>query len=90
MSEALGKRIKGLRKLKGWTQLSLAQNLGVSVSLLSNIERGRKEPTPSMLERLSQAMNVPGEELFFLPEKKEKEISPPGIDEVSKKDETSK
>ncbi len=64
---ALGKRIKALRRLKRMTQQQLADRLDLSPSLLSNIERGVKEPKPELLERMAAILNVPREELFLLP-----------------------
>lgn len=64
---ALGKRIKALRRLKRMTQQQLADRLDLSPSLLSNIERGVKEPKPELLERMAAMLNVPREELFLLP-----------------------
>ncbi len=41
----LGKRIKALRKAKGWNQDDLAQHAGFGRTYISNIERGRKNPS---------------------------------------------
>ena len=75
MSVQLGKRIRGLRRLKGLTQQKLAYELNVSVSFLSNIERGIKKPQPDLLEKLAQTLSVPGDELFFFPDKEQKTAS---------------
>ena len=63
----LGKRIKALRRLKRMTQQQLADRLDLSPSLLSNIERGVKEPKPELLEKMAATLNVPREELFLIP-----------------------
>jgi len=70
LSLKLGRRIKGLRRLKGFTQQKLAHELDISVSLLSNIERGIKKPQPELLEKFVEVLEVSAEELFFLPKKK--------------------
>lgn len=67
MSVELGRRIKGLRRLKGFTQQELAEQVNISVSLLSNIERGLRKPKPLLLEQVAHTLNVPAEELFLLP-----------------------
>lgn len=67
MSVELGRRIRGLRRLKGFTQQELADQVNISVSLLSNIERGLRRPKPLLLEQVALTLDVPAEELFFLP-----------------------
>ncbi len=66
MSVELGKRIKGLRRLKGFTQQELAERINVSVSSLSNMERGIRKPKPFLLENIARALDVPPEELFLV------------------------
>lgn len=66
MSAALGRRIKALRRLKLVTQQELAQQVNISVTMLSNIERGAKKPSPQLLEKIAQHLKISGEELFFL------------------------
>ena len=41
-AEKWGRRIRAFRKLKGYTQESFAKDLGISVSVLGEIERGNK------------------------------------------------
>ena len=67
MSEQLGRRIRALRRLKRFTQQELAAKMNISVSILSNIERGRYTPKPQFLEKLADNLGVSGEELFILP-----------------------
>lgn len=62
--KALGRRIRGLRRLKRVTQQQLARRINLSASQLSNIERGIKEPKPELLEKMAAALNIPREELF--------------------------
>lgn len=68
MSVALGRRIKALRRLKRVTQQELATRLDLSVTLLSSIERGLKEPSPQLLERIARELGVAREELFIIKE----------------------
>lgn len=67
MSIKLGRRIRGLRRLKGFTQQELAEKIDISVSMLSHIERGLKKPRPYLLEKVASTLRVPPEELFLLP-----------------------
>ncbi len=63
----LGMRIRALRRLKRMTQQELAGELSLSASQLSNIERGVKDVTPELLEKMAKALDVPREEFFVLP-----------------------
>jgi transcriptional regulator with XRE-family HTH domain len=66
MSAALGRRIKALRRLKLVTQQELAQQVNISVTMLSNIERGAKSPPPQLLEDIAYQLKISGDELFIL------------------------
>lgn len=68
MSQRLGLRIKALRRLKRVTQQELANMIGISVTTLSYIERGRKEPSPQLLEKIALQLDIPREELFIIGE----------------------
>ncbi|MGI6308448.1 MAG: helix-turn-helix domain-containing protein [Dethiobacteria bacterium] len=68
VKNALGRRIRALRRLKRVTQQQLAQQINLSASQLSNIERGVKEPNPELLEKMAAALNVPREEFFGVSE----------------------
>ncbi len=68
MYQRLGLRIRALRRLKRVTQQELASMIKISVTTLSCIERGRKTPSPQLLERIARQLDVPGEELFMISE----------------------
>ncbi len=68
MSELLGRRLRALRRLKRFTQQDLASQVGVSVSMLSSIERGGKYPRVDLIRKIARVLNVPVEEFFILPE----------------------
>lgn len=53
-----GRRIRAFRKLKGYTQEGLANKLGVSVSVLGEVERGNRMPTHEFIEEVASALNV--------------------------------
>ncbi len=71
----LGMRIRALRRLKRMTQQELAGELELSASQLSNIERGVKEATPELLEKMAKALDVPREEFFVLPDTSSKQMT---------------
>lgn len=68
-TEQWGRRIRAFRKLKGFTQERLANQLGVSVSVLGEVERGSRPPTDELLEEISKALHISTDELCP-PEKK--------------------
>ena len=51
-AEKWGRRIRAYRKLKGFTQESFSKELGVSVSILGEIERGNRLPAVDCLREL--------------------------------------
>lgn len=64
VSQVLGKRIEYLRKSKGWSQLELALESEVNKNYLCDLEKGRRNPSLEILERIADALNVSLEELF--------------------------
>ncbi|PLR78911.1 XRE family transcriptional regulator [Bacillus canaveralius] len=62
-AEKWGRRIRAFRKLKGFTQDGFAKGLGVSVSILGEIERGNRMPTEEFLHRAAHLLNINREEL---------------------------
>ena len=60
----LGKRIKSLRKSKGYTQERLAEIIDINAKYLAGIERGEANPTLALLQRLSLGLEIPLPELF--------------------------
>ncbi|GMB10043.1 DNA-binding XRE family transcriptional regulator [Thermolongibacillus altinsuensis] len=62
-AERWGKRIRAFRKLKGYTQESFAKHLGISVSILGEIERGNRLPTDQLLQTIAERLNVSIDEL---------------------------
>ena len=59
----LVKRIRLFRLLNDLTQIDLSRQSGVPASQISLIERGHLLPSPRDLESLSQALDVPAEEM---------------------------
>lgn len=62
-AEKWGRRIRAFRKLKGYTQESLAKDLGVSVSVLGEIECGNRLPTEQFLDKVAKLLNITVDEL---------------------------
>lgn len=62
----IGTAIKNLRQQKGLKQIDFAVKCGLSQSYLSSIEKGRKEPTLSILKQIANALSIPMPVLVFL------------------------
>lgn len=62
---SLSEYIREMRKRKDWSQRDLATASGISNAEISRIESGkRKEPSPSVLKAIANALNVPVEEVL--------------------------
>lgn len=61
----LGIRIAILRISKGWSQVELARQIGVSASAVGMYEQGRREPSLGLLVRLAQEFGVPTDYLLM-------------------------
>jgi len=70
---AVGAKIKALRKEQNLTQPKLAEKIERSVDTLSNLERGISLPNFETLERLSAALNVPVRDFFPASAEEEKD-----------------
>lgn len=57
-AEKWGRRIRAFRKLKGYTQEGFAESLGVSVSILGEVERGNRMPTDKFVEQVADLLQV--------------------------------
>jgi transcriptional regulator with XRE-family HTH domain len=62
-AEKWGRRIRAFRKLKGYTQEGFARDIGISVSILGEVERGNRVPSHELLNEVARALNVSIEEL---------------------------
>jgi transcriptional regulator with XRE-family HTH domain len=59
--EAFGRRLRARRVTAGLSQRSLAQRSGLSVRMISDLERGRTRwPYPDSLRRLADALDLAG------------------------------
>ncbi|MBT1687396.1 helix-turn-helix domain-containing protein [Dawidia soli] len=62
----LGKQIQSLRKSKSLTQEDFARECEITQTYLSQIENNQKEPTISVLKKISSVLKVPLPILFYL------------------------
>jgi len=54
-----GRNIRSLRRQKGLTQEKMAELAGINPKYLGEIERGIKNPTALVVQRLASALGVP-------------------------------
>ncbi len=62
--KALGKRIRELRKAKGFSQEDLAYEADIPLSQIGRIERGEINPTVSTIATIASALQVSFQEIF--------------------------
>ena len=60
----LGKNIKLARLNRQYSQALLAEKADISITFLSNIERGLKYPKPAVLSQIAENLGVEVYELF--------------------------
>jgi transcriptional regulator with XRE-family HTH domain len=56
---SVGRQLRGMRQRRRWTLQDLANGTGLSVGMLSQIERGLSSPSIRTLQRLAEAFGVP-------------------------------
>ena len=54
----LGRNVRRLREAKGWSQEEYADRAGIHRTYVSDIERGRRNPTISVVEKLAGPLEV--------------------------------
>lgn len=59
----LGANVRRIRERKGWSQDALSEVSGLHRTYISGIERGVRNPTVAIVQRLAAALQVPIEEL---------------------------
>ena len=64
IEKQLGMRIKYLRTKKHWSQEDLALEANVNKNYISDLERGTRNPTIKVLEKIANALEINLEELF--------------------------
>ncbi len=68
MTAQLNKVLRLIRIFHDLKQKKLAEKLGISKSLLSEIESGKKTPTLSVLNRYAEVFQVPVSSIIFFSE----------------------
>lgn len=63
-AEGVGRRVRAVRKLAGWTQDRLAQHAHVSTSLVKAVEQGRVPASPAFVATAAHALGVSVHDLY--------------------------
>jgi len=58
ITERFGIRLRVFRQKQGWTQVVMAEKVGIDRSYISDMERGKKNVCLPTLEILAQAFGV--------------------------------
>jgi transcriptional regulator with XRE-family HTH domain len=61
----LGNAVKELRKKRGLTQGNFCEEIGITQSYLSQVEKGHKEPSIDVLKKIADALGTPMPVLFW-------------------------
>jgi len=64
--ETIGQRLARLRKEQGYSQVELAEKIGLTQSLVSDYERGRLRLNAEMLARFALALGVSADAIIGL------------------------
>lgn len=54
----LGRNVRRLREEKGWSQEAFADEAGIHRTYVSDIERGARNPTITVVEKLAKPLGV--------------------------------
>jgi transcriptional regulator with XRE-family HTH domain len=54
----LGKRLRALRKQRGWTQVYMAEHVGLDRSFISDLENGKREVCIRNLQILARSFDI--------------------------------
>ncbi|WP_420631747.1 helix-turn-helix domain-containing protein [Candidatus Leptofilum sp.] len=71
IDEAFAKVLRELRVSKGFSQESLAQEVGIHRTYVSQLERGLKSPSLKTLYKIAYVLEVPLSEIMTLIEKQQ-------------------
>jgi len=64
LKEKFGYKIKNLRELKGWSIEYLANISNIDRTYISDIEKGKRNVSLLIIEKLSKALEITIQELF--------------------------
>ncbi|MEZ5735561.1 MAG: helix-turn-helix transcriptional regulator [Novosphingobium sp.] len=54
----LGRNVRRLREERGWSQEDYADRAGIHRTYVSDIERGKRNPTVTVVEKLAKPLEV--------------------------------
>ncbi|GGE95226.1 helix-turn-helix domain-containing protein [Sphingomonas prati] len=60
----LGRNVRRLREAKGWSQEAFAHEADIHRTYISDIERGARNPTIMVVEKLAHSLGVTAGELL--------------------------
>lgn len=63
MNQIVGKRVSDFLEDKGWTQVKLANKMGVSRQIMNNIIQGKKNITVAEVKSIAEVLQVDVEDL---------------------------
>lgn len=63
-AERFGRRVRAFRKLKRLQQVELAKRVEISTTSLGRIERGEKRPSPELMTKIAEQLNINEKELI--------------------------
>ena len=64
VEQMIGDRIQKIRQSKGYTQLQLAERIGLSTNYLSDIERGKSSARLDKLVAIMNALECSADDIF--------------------------
>lgn len=64
IQDVLARNVRVFRELKGWSQEELAERADVHRTYVSQVERGLRNPTIVIVERLAKALKITASDLL--------------------------
>jgi len=64
IQDVLARNVRVFRELKGWSQEELAERADVHRTYVSQVERGLRNPTIVIVERLAKALKMTASDLL--------------------------
>ena len=64
IKEKFGRRVRVLRTIKGWSQMELGFRADVNRNYISDLERGKRNVSLMIIERIAIALEVEVKDLF--------------------------
>jgi transcriptional regulator with XRE-family HTH domain len=59
-----GEKIRRARQVKGWSQEDLAKHMNITQAAISQFEKGQRMPTPANIEKFSDVLGIPKDDLL--------------------------